>query len=219
MSEKGFTLVEVVIVMAISSLLFLIAFIGQRQLRARATFDGAIEKTLQNIAYTRNYALSNVNPGGQGNDTNTVTAGATFEMNNTHYPRFPLEESASVYGHGDSAGNLDLTTLSELPAGGIAACPAGEHPDDTDECREQFFGDGDQLTVSGAGFNTWFEIIYLNTGHGLIICDHSDTSGGGYVAACAAPPNRPIRFTLTDPDGLSAVIQVDPHSGYAHRLN
>src|SRR6266568_2530142 len=67
--QAGFTLIEVIIVMAISSLVIVIAFIGQRGVRSRAEFDAAVNKLVATIADARNEATSGVNVVGSGDGT------------------------------------------------------------------------------------------------------------------------------------------------------
>lgn len=215
----GFTLIEVMLVTAVGGLLLVIALAGEQQLQGQARFDGAVDKTIQNIAYARNFATSHVNDVGGGNDTTTVTAGTALEFNNDHYDEgFPLEEITTMYGLPDATGNLDLTTLSELPSGGIAACAAAQHPDDNDECEEQFLELSDHLTVSGDSISTWGQILYVNNGPELLVCNRPDSSGLSESDACAMPATSPIDLTLSDLSGFSAKIEIDPHTGFAKRL-
>jgi prepilin-type N-terminal cleavage/methylation domain-containing protein len=219
-NNAGFTLVEIILVMAISGLLLVIALVGQHQLQARSRFDAAIDKTLQNLAYARNEASAGVNTFGTGNNSSTVLGGVAIEFNNRHYDEgFPMEEITNLYADQDESGHLLVNTIGELPAGGIAVCPANEHPDDNDECVEEFLQLGDNLTVSGDGINVWGMIEFVNnTGHSLIICNHPDSGGGNDADACANPITTPIDLTFTDPDGFSAQIEIDPNTGYAKRL-
>jgi prepilin-type N-terminal cleavage/methylation domain-containing protein len=74
-NQRGFTLVEVIIVMAISSALVVIAFVGQRSLRAQAQFDAAVDKIVATVADARNQALAGVNIVGSGDGTNGCAGG------------------------------------------------------------------------------------------------------------------------------------------------
>jgi prepilin-type N-terminal cleavage/methylation domain-containing protein len=134
--NSGFTLIEIILVVSISSLLIIIAFVGQRQLREQARFDAAINKVLQEISYARNYALSNVNEIGSGNIPGTLVAGATIEFEG---PSFYRTEIETIYGKAGSAGNLDMTTLSDWPSGlpnPTPQCPPYQHPEGANECLE-----------------------------------------------------------------------------------
>ena len=69
LKQTGFTLIEVILVMAISSSLLLVAFVGQGQLRAQAQFDAAVNKLISSIADAHNEATSGVNVVGTGDGT------------------------------------------------------------------------------------------------------------------------------------------------------
>jgi prepilin-type N-terminal cleavage/methylation domain-containing protein len=86
--QAGFTLVEVVIVLAISSLLVAAAIVGQGALRDRTGFTGAIDQIKNRLMQTQNEAsnpvidpLSNLHAEGFGNSDSTVF-GKIVEFNN-----------------------------------------------------------------------------------------------------------------------------------------
>jgi prepilin-type N-terminal cleavage/methylation domain-containing protein len=206
--NTGFTLIEVIIVMAITGLILVIAFIGQRQLVARARFDSSVNKLVQNITYARNFATSNVNTEGAGNKTDAVVAGIGFELDNSH-PGGNLAELEPVYCNPTDCAN----TYSDLPNNDASRCP---HLSADNECFEQFFGPTD-LTLSG---NTTFELIYLNTTRGVKVCQPIiDSNFGTIKDACATSPTGPITVTVTDPNGFTADIQFDLSSGTPKRMN
>jgi prepilin-type N-terminal cleavage/methylation domain-containing protein len=215
--NAGFTLIEIILVTAISGLLLVIALSGQHQLQAKARFDAAVDKTIQNLAYARNFALSNVNFSGGGNDANTVIAGTAIEFNNNHLNDFPLEEMEPVYSPPNATGDTDLTNLMQVPAAGIGACPASQHPTDNDECFEQFMSDGDSLTLSDPGMNVAY-VVFIRTSHGLVICHQIDPSSVSVGGACATGTSTPFDFKVSDPEGFTATIEVDPTTGYAKRI-
>jgi prepilin-type N-terminal cleavage/methylation domain-containing protein len=64
--QAGFTLVELILAVAISSALVMIAFTGQRELRARAQFDAAIENVVSSIATAHTQATAGINVAGPG---------------------------------------------------------------------------------------------------------------------------------------------------------
>jgi len=231
---RGFTLIELMIAMSITSLLAVIAIMGQSALQSRARFDSAVDKTIQNIAYARNYATSNVNTQGGGNDATSLVVGTSLEFDNRHYfANRPLEEMAPVYAIPDAQGYPDLNNLLEVPAD-IAAnpslCPASQHPDDNDECFEDFFQLATPLIFldpNAPGFslnysspNVAIGILYfVNTGSGVMICHQTDTMQVDSGHACATSRNTPFDFVVLGPDGQHATIEVDPSSGFAKRLN
>jgi prepilin-type N-terminal cleavage/methylation domain-containing protein len=220
MRDEGFTLVEVVIVMAISSLLFLIAFIGQRQLQSRARFDGAIQKTLQNIAYARNYAMGNVNTEGQGNDLGNEFAGAGFELDDNHSNSQALEELEPIYVQLDASGSpipdpggTGYPSYSNLPQPDTGQCP---HEADR-ECFEQFLDtNGDPLTLTNA---TDAEIDFINSPSGLLVCHVVGNGLQNIAQTCAGSANKPVDLQLGDQDGHSATVEIEPRTGFAKRLN
>jgi hypothetical protein len=211
------------LVMAVSGLLVVVALVGQHQLQAQARFDSAINKTLQNITVARNAEFTNNNESGGGNDTNTLTAGDAFEMDNAHLshsPKLPLEEIETLYANPDANNNPDLSTLIDCPpdllSGGNCACPASLHPDDSSECQEQFQEVPDALTMTSA---THAAIYYVNTGKGLKICQ--DVSSGAWLSvkgACATGITANVIISLKDTSGFTARIQIDGTTGYARRL-
>jgi prepilin-type N-terminal cleavage/methylation domain-containing protein len=67
--QAGFTLIELILVMAISSSLLMIAFVGQGQLRAQAQFDSAVNKIVSSVAAAHTEAASAINLAGTGDGT------------------------------------------------------------------------------------------------------------------------------------------------------
>ena len=72
--QHGFTLIEVILVVAISGALLMIAFAGQGQLRAQAQFDAAVNKVVSTIPYAHNQANAGVNLTGNGNGSSDFGA-------------------------------------------------------------------------------------------------------------------------------------------------
>jgi prepilin-type N-terminal cleavage/methylation domain-containing protein len=75
LGEAGFTLIEVIIVMAISSALLVIVLVGQRGLRSRAQFDAAVNKLVATVGEARTEATAGVNIVGSGDGTNVCPGG------------------------------------------------------------------------------------------------------------------------------------------------
>ncbi len=70
-SSQGFTVVETILVLSISSLLLSMAIAGQSQLRVRAQFTDSIEKAKITLARAKNEALS-THLKGSGNDLGRI---------------------------------------------------------------------------------------------------------------------------------------------------
>ena len=228
--STGFTLIEVVLVMAISGLLFLIAFAGQRQLRDQARFDAGINQLIQDVAYTKNYSSSHVNDIGAGNNTLGIQAGAGFELDNahlTHSPAQPFTEIETLYGEEDSNGYLNTSTVGDVwpPMNVVSdpvACPPSRHPDDSDECDEEFLTNPDPgirvSKVNGVS-HSGVAVYYVNTSMGLRICHDTGPAWHPVNVACAPFDTSPIDVDVMDAaSGYTATIEIDPATGVAKRL-
>jgi hypothetical protein len=216
--------------MAVSGLLVVIALVGQHEIQAKARFNTAVDQEVQNMNYTRNFALSGVNLG-PGNSTAGVIAGTALELDNDHLPNNPLAELETLYANSDSDGNVDLSTISNIwPVGQLTStCPPAWHPSDS-ECYEEFFNVGDTLSVKYAG-NTDGSVVnsapdhaviyYAKTKNGLHICE--DLHSPGYMSVSGAcfynTVSSPVDIILIDPSGFKSTIEVDNKTGFTKRLN
>jgi prepilin-type N-terminal cleavage/methylation domain-containing protein len=218
--SKGFTLVETVLVMAITGLMLVFIWAGQRELRDRARFDTAVDQAVANINYARSYARTGVNQEGTGDNPSIVNAGAGIELDDAQTPAFDLEELEPVYANMTASGDIDMTTLANWPPGEPpSACPNSWHPSDPNKCRETFFNLGDtDLQVTNAQH---VAIYFINTGGGnLKICRDVGTVYMTVAAACAVTGGAPIIIDLEDTQsGYTSTISVDAYSGIAQRLN
>jgi len=219
--SSGFTLIEIVLVFAISGLLFIIAFAGQRQLRDRAGFDASINQIVQDINYARNYAISNVNEIGTGNDTKDLYVGANIEWDENHINEgFPLTEVEPLYTGADSSGDPIWNTISNWPPHAtLADCPNSQHPSEPgpgQACHEIFFTTNDDISMVG---DSKINVYFVNQGNGLHICSDVNYQYPSIAAACSAAPGAPIKIGFKDSAGFKATIQIDSNSGLAHRIN
>lgn len=225
--SAGFTLIEIVLVMAISGMLFVIAFAGQRQLRDQARFNESVTNIIQQISYARNYSGSHVNEVGGGNSTVGVIAGTGYELDNTHAPARPLGEIEPIYARQDANGFVDLSTLSDTwpPMSAVsdpAVCPPALHPDDADECTEDFLPIGDTdlrvLKVNGAARQN--VVVYMvDTEFGLRVCHDTGTPFWRVpYQSCATFDTSPINIEVGDSEGFTATIQINPNTGEGKRL-
>ncbi len=203
--NQGFTLIELIVVMAISSLLLLIAISGQSQLRARARFDESINQLMASIDYTRNFATANVSENSTGTNRDAYLAGAAFELDNGHTQG--LGELEPIYANVAGGGAI---THANLPQSG--ACPNQADG----ECFEKFFNFSDDLKL--VAFSE-AEVLFIHNDENLQVCSQF---GAGFLgsldAVCALPPSGPIQFTLQGSTGLTAVIEIDPQSGFVKRI-
>jgi prepilin-type N-terminal cleavage/methylation domain-containing protein len=216
-TDSGFTLVEVTLVMAITSTLLVLALIGYSSLIKRQRFDTAIAKTLQDLSYVRQFAISNINDTGHGTSKASLLVGASMEYQNQHLDNdHPLAEMEPIFAAEDSGGQPDYSTLSEIPLGSDAGLCNPAASDDGDECWERYFPTNDNLTLASP--NQTIIVIYVNTNNGLEVCH--ELSGGGVTLfdACADTAGATFTFDITGSSGLTATIEVNGKSGIARRV-
>jgi prepilin-type N-terminal cleavage/methylation domain-containing protein len=226
-SARGFTLVEITLVLAITSSLIAIAFTGQHALEERASFDASINTTLQDLSYARTDALANVNlVGNQTGPGNTLhsyaggpveVSGAAFTFDTTR-SEGDITALDTIYAIYNAAGNL--SSYSNNPYGNSPACnQTGQAPDCA--AHEEYFSPlttpNYTLKKVGGGVLTGAQVLYINTGDGLKVCTaYDDTSS--YAATCAASAGT-IDVVITNIDGYSSTIEINGSSGVAKRLN
>lgn len=209
--QKGFTLIEIVLVMAISGMLFVIALAGQRDLRDRAQFDASINQIVSNISDARNEALANVNLDGTGDGSVnvagcpsvpkvTVFAGTSWTADN-NLPGTPL---MMEYWKTDIVGSA-----------GSNSCVF----------HKQSIG----LPWASVSVTANTRVLFIrNDLGGLVVCKVSSTNNPGVderssfnARACTAPasaivPGTPLRLFFNDGVGHQGEVDVDS-SGLASR--
>jgi hypothetical protein len=200
------------LVFAITAALAVIVFIGQRQLLGRARFDAAIDKMIQDAAFSKQYATSYVNEYGQGNSTDTEFAGVAYEFDNNH-PVGHLTEMEPIYARYDNAGNFQQYT--DLPSNPGSSCP-----DMADgECFEHYFNTPTDFKLTNA---TIGEIAFINKGNVLQVCAIIGGSFGSVDEMCdpASNPNlgHTIDYNIQDSSGFKATLRLDPQTGTLKRL-
>ena len=198
--QSGFSLTELVIVMAITSMLAVIAFAGQRSLRSRAQFDAAVDKIVSTVADAHSQAVAGVNIVGAGDGSSSclggpagqyVFAGVAWTADNT-LPGGPIKFDYYKAIPGAFACVFQTQAVS-LPS--AVAVSVGVQP--------------------GARV-----LMVRNDSGGLAVCPWTNLAAGTELAtfqagACATGS---VTFRFSDADGHVSQVLVD-QSGLARRLN
>jgi Tfp pilus assembly protein FimT len=223
----GFTLVEITLVLAITSSMIAIAFTGQHALEERASFDAAINSTLQDLSYARTDALANVNlvgsQTGPGDTLHSYSGGPvevsgtafSFDTTRTGGDLGALDTIYAIYNSGD-----DLTAYTDNPYGNSPAC---DDPGQATDCagHEEYFSalptSDYTLKKVGGGVLTGAEVLFINTDNGLKVCT-AYTNTATYANDCSSSAGT-IDLVLTNLDGYSSTIEINGSSGIAKRVN
>lgn len=213
---SGFTLIEVVLVMALSSLLLMAVFAGQSQLRSQAQFDADIDKVVASIDYARNQASSGVNLTGNGDGMSgcagaqgqTIFAGTVWQISNSFLPNAMTE--VKYYKANPGVGGA-----------GIAACVFQS------QLISVPFSD---ISLSNSSPSSQGLIYAKTPTGGTIACNLSDASDTSLevletfeTGACAGgatdlDPSGTVTLNLTNSWQQTGAIQIDA-SGLAKRIN
>jgi prepilin-type N-terminal cleavage/methylation domain-containing protein len=205
--QAGFSLIELILVMAITSSLVVIAFVGQRGLRARAQFDADVDKVVANVAQARNEATAGVNVVGDGVGNPSSGCGG-----GTGYIFAGLALTA------DNANPGGVFKVDYYEAGPTSA--GGPAPSNACVFDSRTISLPSSLLVSGTGSR----VLFVRTKNGgLAVCPVSDLAKDVLPAfeagACTVGlGSLPYLLTLTDSDGHSSQLNIDS-SGLAKRLN
>ncbi len=208
--EAGFTLIEIMLVLAISSSLAVIAFMGQSALRSQAQFDATVNKTVAEINSAHTQSAAGVNTSALA-DAGTGTNRCAGPAGNAVFAgtAWTLDNSGSM--------RIDYyRTTVDASGAGVVACIFST----------QSIGMDSPLTISGmpSGGRVLFVRDQLGA---LVVCTVPNTNisilpsfTGG---ACVAPAVTPLAvgtttFTVKDTDGHKSDIIVDV-SGLARRNN
>lgn len=219
-SEAGFTLIEIMLVTAISASLATIVFLGQRELRSRAQFDAAVEKVVSSISSAQTQATAGVNIIGSGNG---LAAGKcrTGPPPSLANPVVFAGTSWTVDGTGaNTAFTIDFyKAIPGLP---------GSRPSAACVFDSNAIGlpTGVQISAPAANVNKVSGILFVRTNSGgLDVCPAAPKPSANAFensarkffedAACV---NGTLSLTLKDADGHTSDIRVEA-SGLARRLN
>ena len=204
--QAGFTLVEIIVALAIASLLLIIAFSGQRGLRSRAQFDGTIDQVVASVATAHSKATAGVNTAGPGDGSQNCTGA----VGGNDYVFAGVAWNAV-----DAAGITSITldyyaaTRNALPAACIFSSDSITLPSSV------------RVDVPGA----MRRLLFVRDDFGsLNICKSSGSAGSSSASfqkgLCQAPSAVVLTHILTfsDAEGHKAQVQIDP-GGLAKRLN
>jgi|GEM_PF-2930935 len=220
-SESGFTLVEIILVMAISASLASIAFIGQRALRSRAQFDSNIEKLVSSVSSAQTQAVAGVNSTNLGTIGTGVDKCAGGPGPSVANPVVFAGTSWTV----DSTGASVVFTIDSYKA--IPGLP-GSPPPAACVFTSQAIGlpAGVQVSAPAASVGQVSGMLFVRTSSGLLdVCPAAIKSSANAFQNTARQSfenatcvNGTLNLTLKDLDGHTADIRVDA-SGLARRLN
>jgi prepilin-type N-terminal cleavage/methylation domain-containing protein len=216
--QSGFTLIEVVIVFAITGMLILIAFTGQDAIRQRAQFDSAVNQLVATVAEAKTDAMAGYN---------NVDTGATSGQG---------LGGTCPGGHAGDPNVFAGTVWSADSVGGVAVVTIDYYKAETDSVTKNLDGvscrfDSTSVTVPyqvdvSDGAQPGGRIVFARNDTGnLVVCQITNMGGypgsatnvfGDPSANCVQP--GPLAMKFFDTGGHSADVQIDD-SGLARRLN
>ncbi len=200
--QAGFSLIELILVMAITSSMVMIAFVGQRSLRSRTQFDAAVDKIVATVADAHNQSTAGVNTIGTGDGTvgcaggppgQYVFAGVAWTADNS-LPGSPIK--------------YDFYEANP----GVKACVF--------ETQEVTLPSSVQVDAGNPVPLQGTRILFVrgNTG-GLSVCPvvnlTTDVRPMFQAGTCASGA---VTLTFSDTDGHVSHVTIDP-SGLAKRLD
>jgi prepilin-type N-terminal cleavage/methylation domain-containing protein len=211
-NQAGFTLVEVVIALAISSALMVIILVGQRQIRERTAFDASINRLVATTAAVRAEATAGVNIVGNGDGSGAPCPGGNGAYKNVFAGTSLVADSQSG-GTATFRVNYYKAEIDDDKAMTGVACIYST--------RTVTMPYAVRVNVTNPLPNLrGRQIMYIRTARGgLEVCANpsvtADVSNAFGGAACAAPTGS---LTIDDDQGRRAQVQIDG-SGMAKRLN
>jgi prepilin-type N-terminal cleavage/methylation domain-containing protein len=195
--QSGFTLVEIIIVLAISSGLAVIIFTGQRGLRSQAQFDAAVNKIVASVNETHNEATAGVNIVGTGDGSSQPAGCAPGTLGTTVFRGTALTVDNAVVG-----GPLRVDYYRASP--GVNACIYDR----------RVISVPTPVTVTTGG-----RVLFMrNDTGGLNVCPVALATNVLPLYTSGNCVNGTVTYRFTDADGHVSQVLVDG-SGLARRLN
>jgi prepilin-type N-terminal cleavage/methylation domain-containing protein len=219
-SESGFTLIELIVVMAISASLVSIAFIGQRSLRSQAQFDSAVEKVVSSVSSAQTQAVAGVNILGAGDGLaagNCPTGPPPSTAN-------PVVFAGTSWTADDQTGTVVFTIDSYKAIPGLL--PFQPSASCVFYSQAIALPTGVQISAPFASVGNVSGMLFVRTNSGsLDVCPAAPKPNANAFennarqsfenATCV---NGTLSLTLKDLDGHTSDIRIDA-SGLARRLN
>ena len=183
--QAGFTLVEIIIVMAISSALAVIALMGFSTLRSQAQFSDSIERLKEKVTAERQEALATVKLSG-GTDSSRVTFGRLL-----------------TFTPGSSAIQIQTLYTANNPA------PAAGQAVFTNPAEDVTYTVPWGVTFTGASV-TRVAFVRSTTDGALQTATSTAWVAGSYTYGNFAPNGAPRNLNFRDPSGRTAFLTVTP---------
>ena len=219
-SESGFTLIELIVVMAISASLVSIAFIGQRSLRGQAQFDSNVEKLVSSVSSAQTQAVAGVNItnlGTIGTGVDKCAGGPGPSAAN------PVVFAGTSWTADSTGANVVFTIDSYKAIPGLAPSPSAACVFNSQAIA---LPTGVQISAPAANVGKVSGMLFVRTSSGgLDVCPAAPAgSAAAFQNAMrvsfenATCVNGTVSLTLKDLDGHTSDIRIDA-SGLARRLN
>jgi prepilin-type N-terminal cleavage/methylation domain-containing protein len=219
-NAAGFSLIELIVAVTISSALIGVAFAGQGQLRGRAQFDASVEKIVGSINDAHNESTAGVNTlgGGNGKAAGTPCTATVGEK---------LLYAGTTWSAVDVAAGSTFTLNYYAVKVGVVTNTRSALPPCLFDTKQ--IGVGSSLRVNAAvlpALNRNTNLLFLRDDlGGLSVCKSNGALGPAMssiqAGVCVLPvASGTISMTLTDNNfsGFKSVVQVDA-SGLAQRIN
>lgn len=206
-AQSGFTLIEIIFVLAISSAMFISILAGERFIRSRAQFDAAINRAIASANEARSMANSVVNAQGDGTGAQRCPQPGAPNGNGT-FPYSQYIFAGTEWIASRTAPMLRINSWKAIP-GTAWSC--------TFKTTQVDVLDGVYVSSPGPQGG---RVLFLRNDNGtMTTCFMTDTATSAATSfANGSCPNALTTqdFTLTDNNGHAATITIDS-SGIARR--